>query len=141
MLVLDANILIRAVLGSRVLFLLRKFSETSEFVATDSAFYEARKELPGILARRGRSAGPAMEALDLLPILIQTVELDRYAPFEAIARRRLFRRDENDWPILAAALLLNCPIWTEDTDFFGCGVPTWTSDRIEIYLDPTPPPL
>jgi hypothetical protein len=26
------------------------------------------------------------------------------------------------------------PIWTEDTDFFGCGVATWTTDRVELYL-------
>jgi predicted nucleic acid-binding protein len=44
------------------------------------------------------------------------------------------RRDEDDWPILASALALGCPIWTEDTDFFGCGVPTWTTDRVEFFL-------
>ncbi|WP_455227346.1 PIN domain-containing protein [Lautropia mirabilis] len=27
-----------------------------------------------------------------------------------------------------------CPIWTEDQDFFGTGVPTWTTDRVELYL-------
>jgi predicted nucleic acid-binding protein len=53
---------------------------------------------------------------------------------EAIARQRLARRDEDDWPILACALVLGYPIWTEDTDFFGCGVATWTTDRVELYL-------
>lgn len=33
-------------------------------------------------------------------------------------------------------MLLDCPIWTEDNDFFGTGVPTWTTDRIDIYLTP-----
>jgi hypothetical protein len=28
------------------------------------------------------------------------------------------RRNEDDWPVLATALALNCPIWTEDADFF-----------------------
>ncbi|NJR60795.1 MAG: hypothetical protein HC769_19405 [Cyanobacteria bacterium CRU_2_1] len=32
------------------------------------------------------------------------------------------------------SLMLNCPIWTEDADFFGAGVATWTSDRVHIYL-------
>jgi len=36
--------------------------------------------------------------------------------------------------MLAAALALGCPIWTEDTDFFGCGVATWTSDRVRMFL-------
>lgn len=48
--------------------------------------------------------------------------------------KRIGRRDPDDWPIAAAALILDCPIWTEDKDFFGTGIPTWTSDRVEIYL-------
>jgi predicted nucleic acid-binding protein len=54
--------------------------------------------------------------------------------FETEARRRLAARDPEDWPILASALALSCPIWTEDTDFFGCGVATWTSDRVLMFL-------
>lgn len=38
--------------------------------------------------------------------------------FETEARRRLSTRDPEDWPILAAALALGCPIWTEDTVSF-----------------------
>jgi len=48
-----------------------------------------------------------------------------YGVFEALSRERLRDRHPEDWPILAAALALGCPIWTEDTDFFGCGVATW----------------
>lgn len=44
-------------------------------------------------------------------------------------------RDEADWPILALALTLRCPIWTEDKDFFGAGVATWTTDRVRLYLN------
>ena len=39
------------------------------------------------------------------------------------------------WP----ALLLSCPIWTEDRDFFGTGVATWTTGLVELYFtDPNP---
>ena len=48
MLVLDANILIRAVLGSRVLSLLRQYTDRVEFVAPEIAFQEAREWLPEI---------------------------------------------------------------------------------------------
>ena len=51
-----------------------------------------------------------------------------------MARQRMDRRDKDDWPILAAALALDCPIWTEDADFFECGVATWTTDRVELHL-------
>ena len=134
MLVLDANILIRAVLGSRVLSLLRKYAGQVEFMAPDVAFQEAREHLPGILEARKIPAGPTMETLDLLMRLVQTVEAETYASFEAVARERIDKRDEDDWPVLAAALALDCPIWTEDTDFFGCGMATWTTDRVELYL-------
>jgi predicted nucleic acid-binding protein len=133
-LVLDANILIRAVLGSRVLGFLRKYAGQVELVAPDVAFQEAREHLPGILEKWKIPAAPAMATLDLLAGLVQTVEVETYSSFETIARQRIDRRDADDWPVLATALALDCPIWTEDTDFFGCGVATWTTDRIELYL-------
>jgi predicted nucleic acid-binding protein len=75
-----------------------------------------------------------MASLELVAGLVQAIEPETYEPYEALARERIARRDEDDWPILASALALGCPIWTEDTDFFGCGVATWTTDRVELYL-------
>jgi predicted nucleic acid-binding protein len=66
--------------------------------------------------------------------LVREIERDLYAQYEAVARQRIDLRDEDDWPVLAVALALDCPIWTEDTDFFGCGVATWTTDRVQLYL-------
>jgi predicted nucleic acid-binding protein len=77
---------------------------------------------------------PALALLELVAALVQTLEVEAYSRFESIARERIGRRDQDDWPILASALALDCPIWTEDTDFFGCGVATWTTDRVELYL-------
>jgi len=74
MLVLDANILIRAVLGSRVLFLIRSYAEQMEFLAPDTAFQEAREHFPSILERRKIPVAPAMAMLDSLAGLVQTVE-------------------------------------------------------------------
>jgi predicted nucleic acid-binding protein len=134
MLVLDANILMRAVLGRQARALLAKYGGRIEFVAPDVAFEEARKHLPEVIERRKLEAEPFLDYFDSLANVVQIVECETYSGFEAIARERLMRRDENDWPILAAALALRCPIWTEDTDFFGCGVATWTTDRVELHL-------
>jgi predicted nucleic acid-binding protein len=134
MLMLDANILVRAILGSKVQLLLRKYAGEVEFLAPDVAFREAREHLPDVLARRGIAIAPAMEILDLVAGLVRTVDPDTYLPYEAVARKRIERRDEQDWPVLAAALAMGCPIGTEDADFFGCGVATWTTDRVELYL-------
>jgi predicted nucleic acid-binding protein len=134
MLVLDANILIRAVLGSRVLALLRKYAVQVEFLTPDTAFEEAREKLPGILERRKVPVDPAMTMLDQLADVVQAVDAETYRSFEHLARERIAHRDEDDWPVLAVALALGCAIWTEDADFFGCGVATWTTDRVELYL-------
>lgn len=133
-LVLDANILIRAVLGKRVRTLLEQHAATDQFFAPDVAFADAREHLPGILSRRGIDAAAGLAVLDALTALVTTMEAELYAPLEQIARRRLRARDEEDWPILAAALALGCPFWTEDVDFFGTGISTWTTDRIELFF-------
>jgi predicted nucleic acid-binding protein len=59
---------------------------------------------------------------------VQSISADAYIAFEQLAKERLAGRDLEDWPVLAAALALKCPIWTEDADFFGAGIATWTSD-------------
>lgn len=134
MLVLDANILIRAVLGVRVLDLLRMYAGRVDFFAPDTAFAEAREWLPDILRKRGVPVAEPLELLTRLGDIVECVDVEIYAPFGTVARERIGVRDEEDWPVLATAMALRCPIWTEDTDFFGCGVATWTTDRVEMYL-------
>jgi predicted nucleic acid-binding protein len=65
--------------------------------------------------------------------LVDLVGADVYGEHEPVAKRRIGRRDPDDWPILACALALGYPIWTEDTDFFGCGG-ALTSNSVEIFL-------
>jgi predicted nucleic acid-binding protein len=50
------------------------------------------------------------------------------------ALARIGGRDPDDWPVLACALLTGSPIWTEDRDFFGAGVATWTTALVELYF-------
>jgi predicted nucleic acid-binding protein len=125
MLVLDANILVRAVPGSEFARFLKPASREFAFIAPDSAFAEAREHLPEILLKRNIHPESAIAVLDKLTILIGCINTDIRRRFEAISRKRLKKRDENDWPVLATALALECPIWTEDADFFGTGVATW----------------
>jgi predicted nucleic acid-binding protein len=133
-LVIDANILIRAVLGTRVPSLLRKYAGQGEFFAPDSAFREAREKLPIILERRAMRVAPGLTTLGALCELVLTVEFETYAPTETLAAPAPRPPREDDWPVLASALVLGYPIWTEDTDFSVCGVATWTTDRVEPYL-------
>jgi predicted nucleic acid-binding protein len=61
--VLDANILVRAVLGSRVSELLTAHTAQATLLAPDIAFDEAREQLPTVLAKRGKSAAAIQAAL------------------------------------------------------------------------------
>jgi predicted nucleic acid-binding protein len=132
--VLDANILIRAVLGTRVRELIFENAANVKFFAPDLAYAEARKYLPALLKKRGVDATAAMLVLDRLESIVQSVEAELYEDARHQALQRIAIRDANDWPVLACAMTLGCPVWTEDADFFGSGVATWTSDRIAIYF-------
>jgi len=47
-----------------------------------------------------------MACLDALSTVIKPVDFETYGSFEVIARQRLARRDDEDLPVLAAALAL-----------------------------------
>jgi predicted nucleic acid-binding protein len=135
MIVLDANILIRAVLGRRVRQLLETYADRGlRFYAPDMAYADAMKYLPPLLRTKRMPDTDVPAAIQYLQSLVEPVNHDFYGLFQEEAEQRLRGRDEEDWPVLATALALSCPIWTEDTDFFGTGIAVWTSDRIEIFL-------
>jgi len=133
-LVLDANILIRAVLGRRLPALIINYAATVRFVAPEVAFAEAREHLPRIAAKRRDSVEVYLALLESVSEVIEAVDVETYAVSEKEARKRLLRRDPDDWAVLATALAFNYTIWTEDTDFFGAGVATYTTDRVELFL-------
>lgn len=133
--VLDANILIRAVLGKQVRELIFDNAATVKFFAPDVAYADARKYLPALLEKRGVNPDSAIHFLDQLEALVQPVGLEIYENLRHPALRRIAVRDADDWPVLACAMALGCPVWTEDSDFFGTGIATWTSDRIGLYFE------
>jgi predicted nucleic acid-binding protein len=111
MIVLDANILIRAVLGRRVEAILERYApETIRFCAPQAAFADAEKYLPPLLRKIGKSDSNLSSKLAYLRQLVEPLEAEVYQAFEESARERLRNRDEEDWPVLAIALALNCPI-------------------------------
>ncbi len=132
--VLDANILIRAVLGKRVRGLIFDNVTTVKFFAPDVAYAGARKYLPALLEKRDIDSSAAMLVLDRLGGVVQSIDAELYVGMQEQALQRIAVRDANDWPVLACAMALGCPVWTEDADFFGTGIATWTSDRIALYL-------
>ncbi len=76
-----------------------------------------------------------MQVLDNLVSVVQVIDADIYLDMKRKALQRIERRDADDWPVLACAMIIGCPVWTEDADFFGTGVATWTTDRVALYFE------
>jgi len=132
-LIVDANILVRAALGTRVRSILEGFHRKTTFSAPDVCLSDARKKIPEICRKHGLDQNQAFDVLTYLEKIVEFVELRHLAFWEQEARERV-PRDPDDWPVVATALALDLPIWTEDRDFFGCGVATWITNTVEIYL-------
>lgn len=132
--VLDANILIRGILGERVPQLLAQYSAQVQFFTADVCYQDVRKHLPAILEKRGLPLEPFLAAVDALAGVVIPMEEEIYGIYKTEAARRIQARDIQDWPLIALSLTLNCPLWTEDNDFFGTGVATWRTWNVELYL-------
>jgi predicted nucleic acid-binding protein len=116
-----------------------------ELFLPEQMWDETRVELPRRIAsftrRRGLDrpvsddlASACLEAVDA-----NVVILDRaiYAPLEEEARARSLR-DPADWAVVASALVLSADIWTNDNDFLGTGVATWTTETLRTWLERHP---
>jgi predicted nucleic acid-binding protein len=114
--------------------ILEAYENVVGFCCPDVCFQDARKYIPDLSERRGFDPAIGLSVLEEIGRMVEPVDRSLYEDFENLARERVHTRDPDDWPIVAVALLLDFPIWTEDQDFFGSGVATWTTDRVELYL-------
>ena len=100
-LVLDANILLRAIFGTRVRSLLNTYEDAVAFYTPDVCAADARKYIPSVAARRGTSPHPADVALNqIVDALIHVVDRSLYEELEERARARIASRDADDCPWL-----------------------------------------
>ena len=84
MIVLDANILIRAVLGQRVGQLLDQYSQQGiRFYPPETAYGEAEEYLPTLLRKKGKPDIDLAAALRYLKSKVEPVERESYGIFEA----------------------------------------------------------
>lgn len=137
-LVVDTNVLVSELLRSRGRRWLAQIPVTlfaSERV--DREFrYELERRLRAV-ADRGQLAPTALqqmqaEALLLYRERVSIVPAEQYAALEQDARHRI-PADPDDWPSVALALLLDCGLWTEDRDFFGCGLSVWQTAVLHAF--------
>ena len=102
--------------------------------APDVVYADARKYLPSLLEKRSVRGDASLKVLDALEKVVQPIDLELYVGMQQQALQRIAVRDADDWPVLACAMTIGCPVWTEDADFFGTGVAIWPTDRVALYL-------
>jgi len=137
--VLDASTAVAEGLRERGLALLRH--ERLELFMSEHAWSETRHELTrraGVIAKRhglreADAAALLAAGMAALGASVNVMPAESYAPLETVARGRL-PADPNDWPTAALALALDTGIWTNDRDFFGSGLATWTTPVLDHYL-------
>ena len=98
-LVLDANILLRAVFGVRARAILETYEDSVRFYTPDICFSDARKYIPVITATRQLDPAPGLLVLQQLARLVEIVDQSLYEEYESSARERMLSRDIRDWPI------------------------------------------
>jgi predicted nucleic acid-binding protein len=139
-LIVDTSVLVGELL--RASGRVRLGDDRLELFLPEQMWAEAQVELPRRVATfaRRRRLGADL-ARDLVNLCVEAVEanvvvLDEaiYAAVEDEALARC-RRDPTDWPVVASALALSAGIWTNDNDFLGTGVPTWTTETLQVWLD------
>jgi predicted nucleic acid-binding protein len=113
-----------------------------ELFLPEQIWAEARVELPRRIAAFARrrsldaAVGEELSRLCLDAVEANVIVLDEaiYAALEDEARARSLR-DPSDWPVAASALALSAGIWTNDNDFLGTGVATWTTETLQGWLE------
>jgi hypothetical protein len=96
-LVVDANILVRAVLGKRVRELIEANAGDASFFVPEVAYAEVEEHLAALVIKRGGDPEKAL-VLRSLGQLMELIGSEVYSEFETEARERLGQRDPEDWP-------------------------------------------
>ena len=78
-LVIDANILVRAVLGRRVREIIEAHAEQASFFVPEVAYAEAEEHLPALVIRRGGDPDKALRFVRSLGGLVDLIGSEVYA--------------------------------------------------------------
>lgn len=126
-LVADANVLLAAVLGGRAKAILQH-PEIDELLTAEATLAEVQ-EYAVILARKRRlSLGTLLLAVAALPVTV--VEETIYFSSLPQARKLIAKRDPDDVDVLALALHMSLPLWSNDNDFEETGIEWYTTAEL-----------
>jgi predicted nucleic acid-binding protein len=129
-LVVDANPLLSALLGGWAREIL--FQKRLAFFSPQTTLFEVEKYLPLVAQKLDRAELDLFREFELLPVT--AVQPHVYESELSRASQLIGWRDPKDVPVLALALRLRLPVWTEDRDFENLpGVSVYkTADLLQL---------
>lgn len=120
----DANVLIAATLGGAARRVFVK-APSLRIVTTEYNVGEALEHIPRVAAHRDIPVRRLLGAFERLPVTLYGPK--HYAAAMPRALRLLSERDRDDAHLLALALTLAVPIWSNDPHLAGLPVDTYTT--------------
>lgn len=123
-LAVDANPILSAIIGGKARSVFLEADNIS-FYTTLFNFKEVEKYIPALASKRSLPLDDLYLALSTLPISVCDVEFSKNTLKKA--EGLIGDRDPDDIQLLALALKLSCPIWSNDRDFDGMGVKIYST--------------
>lgn len=138
-LVIDTSILVGELLRERGRQ--RLADQRLDLYLPQRMWHETLREIPRRAEALGRHRGlNPDEVSELSDRCLRVVALNCTVVAEAVysawedQARECSLRDPSDWPVVACAMALDVGVWTADKDFLGTGVPTWTTETLDLRL-------
>jgi hypothetical protein len=127
--VTDTNVLQRVSRGKAMRHVETLRGRGVRLTTTDRNALELRRNLVADLGLDEAAADVEMMRV-LAPF--ELIIAEEYEFMRPDADARLREGGKSDWPALAAALALDADIWSGDVDYFGVGVPVWTTANLRF---------
>jgi len=125
-LAVDASPILLAVIGGSAL---KGFWDARiSLYTTASTLREVLEYAPRLAEKADIPLQEALASLSLLPLTVYGRSF--YKSKLPEAHELIGKRDPDDVDLLALALKLNLPVWTNDKDFENTGVPIYTTARL-----------
>ncbi|MBI5086031.1 MAG: PIN domain-containing protein [Acidobacteria bacterium] len=126
-LAVDANVLLSALIGGKEARVLSHPAIT-EVLTTEPTLAEVQ-EYAGLLAKK-RRLPEDLVLLAAASLPISVVPRERYSASLPEARKRIAERDPDDVELLALAIRMKLPVWSNDNDFEDAGVTWYTTAEL-----------
>lgn len=123
-LVVDANIMASALLGSSFVLLLQLFENGVMLMAP---VHQIAETWIVVARESGQSPEWTDTQMQRLLTVVRPLGPALFNRYEHSARLRLHARGQPDWPVIAAAMATDADVWSHDKDFVGSGAPVWST--------------